>query len=432
MKILIALIISFNLFANTNVENVCTKVFTKASGISENEVNHLEYTDTFFSRAYNMFIRYNHPSIYHGHKSFLQGLKLLASDLNIKATTQSKEETLLLLDSLSKKIDSLKASPDESLFIYEGDSNLDMSFKEQKAALACLSVKSFFGCKKAVMYLLDEASIKTNETSNEFIFSDLFEEVLLKDKHRDILGLVANSLIKDAKLWLESGVIPRDDIFERVLRFSGSYDQTIKILGAYSIRGAAIYSDNLRTYLSDSKSGLSLLVISNFISYFDKIKFKYLKTSFSLPERFVSSRCLYGKPYHFWMASYMSYLASNDGEHSLKNSFMASHLLGVGYEMSKKTDDLFNGRASYYENIINAKSLNDINVQNAKTDIFFNTLGAAFGIRYQSKEAKNIDSAFKSMLLSGSVPKWYGRFNSHQIWYSIVSPNSHLESIYKL
>ena len=269
---------------------------------------------------------------------------------------------------------------------------------------------------------------------SQVIFSDLLTKVIFEEKYHQTLKTVALDLLSDSMAYLKNSRVPKRDIFERITTAalkSGLSPKRAKnvafdILGAYAIRGAAYFDDNYVSRLKNSGSGLSLLILSTTMSYFDKITFQKEGRSFSLPRTYLSTTCAYGKPYHFWMAAYMSNLALESGKLDQRKSFLASHLLGVGYELKNKAVD-FNGRDAYFDSVANTDRLDTVNVQNAKIDVVFNSFGAGFGVSNGTSKLLDGDAIIRKSLDSGFIP--LVKAHPFQQWMNIVAPHAHINLI---
>ncbi len=398
------------------------------------DTSKLKYTNHLI--YYDLFKEYNTPKLSSGSYYFFRSLNSIAREYNSTLRATSKENSLAMLELIKVKIET--PSLNVPVFKFKDTSDLNLDYNKRFIPLACYSVLSFIDCQRSLEYLLSIANPKMVEgTANEVIFGNLLNKVLVNKDHQVVIKLLAKSLIKDTINFINNGSTPSDDIYKRILqiatisgfKLAKSEELAFDILGAYSIRGASFFSDEkFLPELSKSDVGVSFLFLASAISFLDKAKYHKRRELFSLPRGYLRTSCLYGKPYHFWMAAYISRTLMKDGGFNKRKSFLATHLSGVGYEVAKKTSD-FNMRDSYFKNIIESESLDDIDVKNAKIDIVFNSFGSGFGVSYMDKVVLDGDAILQENFQSGYL-SWVRVFD-YQTWMEIVAPHSHINMIVK-
>jgi hypothetical protein len=112
------------------------------------------------------------------------------------------------------------------------------------------------------------------------------------------------------------------------------------------------------------------------IQFFDKITFKLTGKQFSIPSQ-IDTSCYYAKPYHFWMAAYMAHDAVINGKFNKRDAVVATHLLGVGYELGR-IDEKYT-RKTYDWLPLGIEKQFSPAANAARIDLVYNTMGAWFG-----------------------------------------------------
>lgn len=423
--------ITFNMscYCNENIESICKMVGqhiydnNKDTSTDPNEIIDAEINDSLFayySLEPSMFSKFNtiYPST--AFKLVLGGLQKISIG-KIKPTRMG---TLEIVSNLKDFITNYMANyiPNyvtNNLVKFREGTALNLEDNEVNLDKACSSLRPFrriiggnSKCKSSIKFLMKEANPKIANYNSEFIFSHNLNLVLNDKNYAKLLSDVAVSLLNDFKNMLLGSAPPSDNIFERIQEIalklghnaSVAKEMTLTILGTYAIRGAGYYEmlEFDQKKFSSTGPGISMLILSSFVSYFDKVTFYKYKKLFSLPGDYMKTTCLYGKPYHFWMSAYLSYLANQKGKYDIETSFNASHLLGVAYEIAPKKKNSFDARGHYVYSILHAKTSSDVNIYNMKIDLVFNSLGAGFGLWKQGQETINADRVLEKSFQSGS------------------------------
>ncbi len=461
MRILLILIFltTTQINAKESIKDICIKVgnqnstwndlkFPEQKIITDNDYN-INFTTESMSNGYDLFRTYNHSNLVAGHKTFLYGLAFLASDLNIPIIPKSQNETLEIIENLQESLTILPNIEPEIVKSFKYESTFYKYSRKDKfineVNIACYSVLSFVNCQKAIKSL-----IELSKPSSHGISAYVYDQVLIKTFtskiHVDVLKIFASQLLQELNFWIKDNKLPSSlDFYERILKIAESQGQTkaeaqqiaLEILATYSLRGAAYFNQDARAQFAKTQSGLSFLILSSAISYFDKILFNNTGKIVSLPNSYLQTTCLYGKPYHFWLSAYMSNLAHTELNFSKRKSFLATHLIGIGYELQKGMfGDMLN-RGGYFNAIIEAPKLDQIEVQIAKVDVLFNALGAGFGVQDPNNIKRlNVDKILRKSLKTGIPfrPKHRVKPGSGSLpytfkWMSIVRPHSHINMI---
>ena len=144
----------------------------------------------------------------------------------------------------------------------------------------------------------------------------------------------------------------------------------------------------------------SLHVLSLVISYLDAAQRSQRHGSYIFPAVYRSS-CLYGKPYHFWLAAYMSKYGYEQKFGKLR-SFSLPVFLGAMYEIIAD----YNGR-EYSKIFLEGKYSVANNAR--RLDASMKILGAYYGIQHSTLEIpNNIDSLVLRSFNTAKKPKRKG------------------------
>ncbi len=390
--------------------------------------------------GYKKFINYTSPRRSSGHLRFLQTLDLISHSKKLNIQPTSLDETVHLLEEISNKIsvneiNNLNDIENLNLFTRLRLSKLYERKKTRPLKFGCYSVMALRECPQAFEAYMKRANL-LHSGRNYFLFPELLKKVLSNPVHQEVLISAVKILIHKSIEYLRSQKIPSNDIYHEIttvaqakgLSITTAHSVALEILGAYSIRGAAYFNNEGREFLLHAKSsGLSLLMLSTLISYFDKIKFYHAKKLYSLPSQYIQTTCHYGKPYRFWMGAYSSFVLMNKDRFTPRTSILVSHLASTGYELWMHA----NGRDDYFQRIVNARSIKNIDVRNAKLDVVMGSLGAGFGVSPLEHGQLNADLILKRSFRSGIASK--ARFNNDYLnylkWGVTVAPHSHLNMI---
>ena len=151
----------------------------------------------------------------------------------------------------------------------------------------------------------------------------------------------------------------------------GQRQMAWEVLGIYATRGA---SWSILTNAMNSKvypSLAAMMVFSAGISYLDIFKHtEGDRTYYSLPKN-IKAPCSYGKPYHFWMAAYLSHDLSNQKGYDWKTSFYSTYLASVAYGFAAETSGRFRN------DFIN-ETLDSFTVTSKRLSLMYQSAGAAF------------------------------------------------------
>ena len=106
---------------------------------------------------------------------------------------------------------------------------------------------------------------------------------------------------------------------------------SLEYLGSYSNRAASLLSVNISYGGKNKAPYYAHTLMSAAISYFDKITYYQSQYRYALPHN-LNSKCLHGKPYHFWMAFYLAY-HMRENNYPKKASYRSSYIIGMGYHL---------------------------------------------------------------------------------------------------
>jgi hypothetical protein len=223
-------------------------------------------------------------------------------------------------------------------------------------------------------------------------------KILKKVKNTDLTGNLFGDLIAS---YIDAGI---DEHKARELSWH--------VLGVISTNGPNTAMFLKRFYRNvDNTFLVAIQVLSTAPQLLDHLKIKQGQKSYSYPSNIVTT-CDYSKPYHFWMAAFLTYKVGtelNDSEASLYATWLAHQ----GYQMLSTTD----GRSQ-----IRAFMVDPFGISNNKIrlDLVHASAGAVFGsLSYQNKtqNIKYIDEAIKIILdQSIEVPVIKNESDAYDLW----------------
>lgn len=104
------------------------------------------------------------------------------------------------------------------------------------------------------------------------------------------------------------------------------------VMGFYGTRGASLTINAPLFQRANYPVLAALHVIAVNFGPWDLIRHKSLNPTYSMGAR-VNSRCIHGRPYHFWMAAYLAHRLQQEG-FSRNTILNAVHIAGVAYEFA--------------------------------------------------------------------------------------------------
>jgi hypothetical protein len=143
----------------------------------------------------------------------------------------------------------------------------------------------------------------------------------------------------------------------------------------------------------------------------------------------IKVNCSYGKPYHFWMAAHLSYLAQQSGYPRMTSAY-TNFLFGVAYEVLWRSPDAQLERDAFHP----------ANNQ-ARMDLFFRSTGSFFGayVTRGTTSGRYSRALYQSYKKSNPVPKEFLDWILQQAkqpdakkiieWWSMIRPDAPLPKI---
>jgi hypothetical protein len=113
---------------------------------------------------------------------------------------------------------------------------------------------------------------------------------------------------------------------------------SMMLLGLYGSRGAAIGVFYNSAYKTNYEVFVAMSVISVGMNYLDLFYNLNSGNSYFLPPG-VSSGCLYGKPYHFWLSAYLSRKMISQYKLSKEGAVLGTNIMANLYEFKPGTRD---------------------------------------------------------------------------------------------
>lgn len=173
---------------------------------------------------------------------------------------------------------------------------------------------------------------------------------------------------------------------------SESEDLAFLYLGVYATRGASF----LRDYSFHPAATAAMVVLSNGISYLDKLAHAKGK-AYAIPKQFRTT-CHLGKPYHFWMAAFLSQYARRQGFSRLV-SYYAPLVSGLAYDFTMRSNN------RYILNLFKIKTPYDNYATMTRLDNWSRAMGAHFGMHKGKVIAHNADAYLESLFARARMPE---------------------------
>jgi hypothetical protein len=291
-------------------------------------------------------------------------------------------------------------------FVGEGD--FQEEGKRSEMGLICLRYLAF-NCASAVedaLKIMNSRTILDRYYNSTFVSTpELIEEVFTNPVYGRVLAAVALKMMIAARgLEAENGQPGFyghvddwlvQEFLARGYSFVQAKNMMMKVMGLYATRGANgnvfegfARKENAHVYVS-------LLVFSSAMSLLDAANTSD-DSLFSLPAN-VHTSCQYGNPYHFWMAAYISHALRERGYGSW-DSFIAAHLLSVGYQMFSNNvgRDMFRFMSEP----------NDSPFMNyMRSTVIFNDAGALWGLNVEKERSSWSLDLRHNVVLKAYIPR---------------------------
>ena len=170
--------------------------------------------------------------------------------------------------------------------------------------------------------------------------SDQVKSVFIDERFNQGLAMTTLEILNHIK-YAQQGHPPTSHLFDDLIknfRATGldadtSLEFTFDFFALYGTRGASMDSISGIVTSENQSVMLAAYLISSGIGVLDAFTLSS-GHPYSLPAEFTTN-CAYGSTYHFWMPAAISWQLTK--KHSVKSSWMAAHILGVGYEMFSST-----------------------------------------------------------------------------------------------
>lgn len=402
-----------------------------------NKANFHDYSDYFLS---------NNPSPEYAHFNLLKGLRstryLVSNRTN--SSIRSFDETLKTIQEIRSYLNednfkAIKLRRDSVLNLLEVKDNIFIK-------LGCYSttIISQEKCTQAVKYLM--TSVDNHDTElGDTLYPSIIEGYFSQASHNQVLKTAALHFLTLMKNYMQTNALPKKDVYQEIkhnliqelkLNEKSASKWTLSLLEFFAARGASWFFNGITLdYNSSNSSIVSIFIITSAIQFFDKVTFKLTGKQFSIPKQ-INTSCYYAKPYHFWMAAYMTHDAINNGKFDKKSALRATHLMGVGYELGRVSDRIV--KSTYDSLPLSKEEQFSPGANAARIDLVFNTLGAWFGAIHldHDAEAKSVDTtpAFKKILKKSNVlpsrVNFFGMgFISEVDFYYYYAPHAHLNYV---
>lgn len=199
------------------------------------------------------------------------------------------------------------------------------------------------------------------------------------------------------------------------------------LIAIYASRGASV--DVLKPLMTKKNAVFlaSLYVISAGISYLDSFT---TGEAYSLPPT-VSSKCVTGKPYHFWLSSFLSRKLVQEG-HGEAAAKIAVHLAAVGYQFTEVTALGRDPSKPFTD-----KEVYSVNSNAIRVSLAHNAAGTVYGAESLNAYFRplSVDHALNALLdQARSLPR-RNRFSKifpesyiglYQRWKELIAPDAAL------
>jgi len=310
---------------------------------------------------------------------------------------------------------------------------LDPQITQAKERLpAFCALYPFLECRRSLLRQLElmetrvvnGASFSLPSVADEIFGDPVYARGLVLTARRLQKRIAQNSQEGDVFSDLESSFREAGDPPARAT------ERAMKVLGFYGTRGASM---GLLAELNHPQSQpvfSALLYLSSAMSLLD---LRTAGNSYSHPRGFHSD-CVYGRPYHFWMAAYLSWQLRRES-FSRRAAYLSSHITGMAYEVAgavwgKDQSQIYLGPFFNFYSV------------NVKENVTFNDAGARFGTlltggeKRASRPTINLDGWLGEIfadgeampsLSAGEIKEGLGNPVLTLTWFRrVIAPDTHL------
>ena len=231
---------------------------------------------------------------------------------------------------------------------------------------------------KTALKISDYHFVDTHELSAAMLLEKEWVKVLTDPRFRAPLLKISLRLVEN----LQKGTAPKgtfdadlvQSFMDEGIPRSTAEELSWTVLGIYGSQGAFLWT--MKDLLLGFGQGVdsSLAFISLALNYFDSIKPE--GQLYSLPAE-VTARCKIGKPYHFWMAAYLSYRLRKEN-YRASVSAKTSYALGTLYEFYSKTNGR-NQRGYFGHDVVEDKNLYSDALNGIRVGLSLKAIGAQYG-----------------------------------------------------
>ncbi len=342
------------------------------------------------------------------------------------------QDVLNSLDMIKKNLDANDDIPKRKIEIPVLRNKEPKDFYTELIPVACLKLGFIAGdCQNAIMFLINESKRKEVDAFGDVIFPQLIENVLSTKKQIQIIKVAGKLAHQHIANFIKNQALPEYDFYTSLVNefkrignsHSTAQENALYVMAIYSLRGGQWY-DGLIDWLDSEVTGTtskqaaqSISIVVSALNFFNKITFWKKGLQYALPQSHIKTQCFYGKPYHFWLASFLSYHSNTAGEFKSSYSLAASHMLLVGYEIARVQGDGYNR--------INLSTLFNPSSNAARLDLVFGTAGAWFGLKFKTPLEKGLDIDVALLRNFNKASNFGSEKLPHMQFYSVLAPDSH-------
>lgn len=323
----------------------------------------------------------------------------------------------------------------------------DERMTSMKSMLFCaeISVLKAVQCNSGLEILFQKMNPKAHAGRTKFSDLDLWSEVLLNEKYDEGLRRAGLKILDR----VDGKMSDSDNVYDDVLnsfKESGmgqteAHRATLKVMGVVS-NGAQNTSNRLaqlgyaRTMLDNKSNALTILAGS--LQLLDFKKSKAGQPAYSLPPN-VKSKCMNMKPYHFWMAAYLSESLVTENNFNPDTAAIATYSGQKAYQLNRDYGRPGDG-VGKVSSVLAGQPFGPVH-QVVRMDLAFSAAGAQWGGRsgLMSQKSFDIDSALIAMMRESEVRtppaaeelQGQSMERTYLTWRSVFAPNAAFESLSK-